>query len=186
MIRRIAKIAAVSLCLASPLYAQTNLTANRTFLLHVPSLTSFSVTTSGVFDMWTTSQTFPIGVTPFDPKIFLYAGVGTGGSLLAYNDDGCSGSLVQCGPAIHFFNSIIDDLTLEVGNYTLEVKSVSFPDAGPYAVRIASNSTFNPEGAAYGTATLIGDNVVPEPSTVALTAAGLLGVAGFARRRRAN
>ena len=200
MIRRIAKIAAVSLCLASPLYAQTNLTANRTLVAGGVSLTSFTVTTAGIFDMWTTPQTFPAGSTPFDPQMYLFSGIGTGGTNLASDDDGCASFLAQCGPSASSSNSIINDFALGVGDYTLAVGAFSFTQAeavtgvnpgnigaGLYAVRIASNSTFNPPGVAYGTATLIGaDTVVPEPSTIALLASGLLGVGGIARRRRAS
>lgn len=178
--------------LAGSASAQSN---NLTLDLTVPfggvSYSFFTVTSQGVFDIWTTSRLGTAGTTPFDPVMYLFSGTGTGGTRISSNDDGCGASaalLAQCGPSASFSNSILNDLFLNVGDYTVAVGDFGFSEAearngtnpgelgGDYSLRIASLEEF---GGGRGEATS-----VPEPASVAMLVAGMFGFGAAARRRR--
>lgn len=137
-------------------------------------LTHFTVTTAGVFQVYTMGPTI-------DPYIELFAdtGVFTDGNKLGAADDNCSYAI--CGPAGSFYNGIIE-MQLEVGNYVAAITDCCSSLTSPNTTRngrvdvasivIASNT---------GRISL---QTVPEPGSLALVGASLLGLA-LVRRRRA-
>lgn len=207
MLKRSLATTLLSLALASGAQAQTDLTVASFVPLGGRSVISFTVTTAGTFDLWTTSILGPSGTTPFDPQMQLFEGLPTGegyvgGAHLGGSDDGCLTAsapyyLAQCGPAAFGFgNALIDNIILGVGNYTVVVNAccTNFPEIrsgvgipngtqdtfGDYNFRIASLQEY---GGGTGVANVTG-TVVPEPSTYMLMAAGLAGLGFVSRRRR--
>jgi len=157
----------------------------------------FTVTTAGSFTMNTS------GLNNIDPMILLFSGTslnGAGlGALLAFNDDGaaaqagwnvCSGAAGTCHSSI--LSALgVGDYTLALGTYNLPEADAragqsTFSDANygqPYCNANEDYSTCNYTiniTSEDGTAT----STVPEPSTVVLVAAGMLGMGGLVRRRR--
>jgi hypothetical protein len=195
LIRRVIPLLAATLvAIASPLAAQSNLSFASSLTPGSVSYNSFAVTTAGTFDLFTTSITGPAGTTPFDPVLYLFSGLGTGGTLLSVNDDGCNAFPAQCGPASSSYNSLLNDFALGVGTYTVAVGAYSFSESearsginadasggGAYTLRVASLQEF---GGGTGVAVDLKTGVVPEPATVSLVAAGLAGLLVTARRRR--
>jgi PEP-CTERM motif len=206
MFKRILSVTLLSFALSASAQAQSDLTVTSSVPLGGRSVVSFTVTTAGIFDLWTTSASGASGTTPFDPQMQLFAGLPSaggyvGGANLAGSDDGCGTAeppfyLAQCGPAIFASNALIDNFFLGTGDYTVvvnacctnipEIRSgVGLPNGtngstGDYNLRIASLQVY---GGGTGVANLTG-TVVPEPSTYLLTAAGLVGLGFVARRRR--
>ena len=195
MIPRFVGVAALSLALSAPLRAQTNITSYHTLVPTGVVYQQFTVTSGGVFDLFT-SPALVNGSTPFDPYLYLFREVGSVRELVGADDDGCFAFLTQCGPADSFANSILDNVTLSVGTYTVAVGGFFLSEdnardgvnednayAGDYSLRLVSSVDVNGAGVPLGVATF--DTVItPEPTSVALLAFGLAAVGMATRRRR--
>ncbi|MDF1502880.1 DVUA0089 family protein [Roseisolibacter sp. H3M3-2] len=181
LVRRAAAAVALVAATAGAAAAQTNLTQT-TYLTNaggprVATLT-FEVLTAGTFRLYTDAPAI-------DPNLYLFAGTpGALGASLGYNDDGCQYAF--CAPAGSYYNSLLDNVGLSAGFYTLVAGSHSLDEmearTGDANLTANGNVTIRVEsvdGTASATST------VPEPSTYALMGTGLLGLAGIARRRRA-
>jgi len=192
MIRRLITAASLIAAIAAPSAAQSNLSVVTSVPVGGVSYTSFTVTGAGTFDLFTTSAIGTGGTTPFDPVLYLFAGLGTSGVLVNSNDDGCA--VLQCGPSIADFNSLVNNQFLGTGSYTVAVGESSFSEAearagsnpgefgGAFTLRIVSSEQL---GGGDGEADLIGGQaVVPEPGTVLLLASGLLGIIGLRARKQ--
>src|SRR5688500_13073692 len=122
-IRTFAALAAAILFAAPAAQAQTSL-SQTTYLTNnggprVATLT-FEVLTAGEFRMYTMAPSI-------DPNLHLFAGtVGALGANLGYNDDSCPFAL--CGPAGGYANSLLDNVTLSAGFYTLVAGSHSLDE----------------------------------------------------------
>jgi hypothetical protein len=125
---------------------------------------TFTVSSTGLYDLLSVA-TNPVNwdnythlyVTAFDP-------LNQFTNILRGNDD---------FPNIG--RSGFSGVSLTAGlNYIFVTSGFANADFGAYELRISGP----------GTATLVNSNVVPEPSTYALMATGLVGLVGVARRRR--
>jgi hypothetical protein len=180
-----ASLLAISALTAAPAaHAQTALSQSFTLTSTTPLVSyTFAVTTAGEFSLYSDAPTI-------DPVIFLFSGtnVTDPAAFLARNDDGCTvGSFAFCQPSGAFANGLITR-NLAVGTYTLsaavcctsieqvQTGSVTFASEAPVTLNVAS---------AAGVASAA-SSTVPEPGTWALMGTGLLGLAGVARRRRAQ
>jgi len=196
MIRRILSVAGLALALAAPAEARSDITVDQTLVAGGASYLQLTVTTGGAFDIWTTSRLGAAGATPFDPVMFLFAGAGTAGPVVATDDDGCFAFLAQCGPAAAGgFNALLNNIFLSVGPYTVAVGGFSFTEAearsgvnpgnlsaGDFSIRIASTPEFIgtlPPGTA-----VVAEIPVAEPGSLSLLAMGLVGLGAVVRRIR--
>ncbi len=178
--------------------AQTNFSLFSQFgVANTINYLPFTVTTAGTFTINTS------GLNSIDPMILLFSGTsltGAGlGALLAGNDDGavaqagynvCSGAGGTCHSQILSF--------LGAGNFTLALGTYDLPEADARAGSSTFkdgnyNSAYCSDAGSYATCNYtvtvssqdgIASETVPEPSTVALLTAGLLGIGGLVRRRR--
>lgn len=162
-------LVAAFLVTAAKAGAQTSITQSFSFTrgTHEPvGYLTFGVTAPGTFDIYTSMTG--------DPVIYLFAGTpGMLGTVLAADDDGGSG-----------YNSFLSRY-LEGGTYTVAVgryrfyedeARTGFMDTSDMAGTLSVTSTRGIATASMAT--------VPEPSTYALLAAGLAGLAAAHRRRR--
>jgi len=146
---------------------------------------SFSVTTSGRFDIYTMGPTI-------DPQIFLFnttdiADLATAPRIAA-NNNGCPTSL--CGPAGFADNALIRRV-LDVGNYILAVSDFRLTESearsglnrndltGRVGLFVSSAAHNN-----VGVAQLTDTSPVPLPAGFPLLMAGLAGLGFVARRKR--
>lgn len=123
---------------------------------------SFTAATAGTYSFLMTS-----GVGGFDTFLFLYQGTFSPGAPLAngvISNDDFNGSLISSG----FSTSLATGTT-----YVLVQTAFSNDGTGAFTTTITGPAPVVTSAA-----------VVPEPATYALVAAGLVGVAGAARRRR--
>ena len=141
--------------------------------------TRFEVTTAGIFDIFTMGPTI-------DPVLYLFEDDGTldNANFIADNDDGCPTSL--CGPAGAFSNSLINEISLDVGFYIAAVSDYGFDRSeaisgfntnsltGQVAIVVRAGETDTAGARAV---------LVPEPSSIALIGLALLGFAGLRRQR---
>lgn len=114
---------------------------------------TFNITSSGAGSIgylpFSLSQTTPVDIATsgptMDPYIYLLSGTGsfTTNSVITSDDDGCS--QIDCGVAgiSPDYNSLINDLTLSPGRYTVAVASYSFSASEAIAGSKINSSTGN-------------------------------------------
>ncbi len=115
----------LSIALSSP-QALSNEIASQVFNItssgsDAVSYLPFSLTTATTIDIANAGRST-------DPYIYLFSGSGesTLETLIARDDDSCL--VVDCGPAGSYTNSLINDLTLQPGSYTVAIANFPFSE----------------------------------------------------------
>jgi len=131
---------------------------------------NFSVTTAGQFDIWALgSDTLGAGYS-LDPQIHLFKDTL---SNYLYGDDDSGGT------AGGFWDALIANVDLEIGNYILAVSQFELTDVEAMA---GVNSDVVNSGLVRVSIDSFNGNAVPEPATLALMSLGLLGLVSTRRK----